>query len=79
MGNEINAKMKLYLTGSLCVCSCLALSDEFENLFVQLNSTEYLQLKGFWPVWDRTWILRFSDLAKARLQPSNCARKHRFG
>ena len=41
---------KLYLTGSLCVCSCLALSDEFENLFVQLNSTEYLQLKGFWPV-----------------------------
>ena len=28
----------IQLTGSLCVCSCLARSEEFENFFVQLNS-----------------------------------------
>jgi hypothetical protein len=36
------------LTGSLCVCSCLARSDELENFLVQLNSAANLQLNGFW-------------------------------
>ena len=60
------------LTGSLCVCSCFALSDEFENLFVHPDSSANLQGNGLWPVCERMWILRFSSRAKARLQPSNC-------
>lgn len=64
---------KRRLTGSLCVCSCLALSEELENFLEQLNSMAYLQLNGLRPVWDRTWILRFSDLANALLHPSNCS------
>ena len=63
--------LALELTGSLCVCSCLARSDELENFLLQLNSTANLQLNGFCPVWDRTWIFRFSDRANARWQFSN--------
>ena len=63
------------LTGSLWVCSCLARSEEFENFLVQLNSWAYLQLKGFSPLCDLMWILRFSDRAKARLHPSCCKKE----
>ena len=59
------------ITGSLWVCSCFALSEEFENFLLHPNSSANLQLKGFWPVWLRTWIFRFSDRAKERLQFSN--------
>ena len=60
------------LTGSLCVCSCLALSDELENLLGHLSSSAYLQPKGLSPVCERWWILRFSSRAKERVHPSNC-------
>lgn len=55
-----------YGFGSLCVCSCLALSDELENFLLHWN----LQWKGFSPVWDRLWIFKFSSRAKLRWQPS---------
>ena len=65
------------LTGSLCVCSCLALSDELENLFGHLSSSAYLQPKGLSPVCERWWILRFSSRAKERVQPSNWGERER--
>ena len=65
---EYNAKLRQRLTGSLCVCSCLALSDELENLLGHLSSSAYLQPKGLSPVCDLWWILRLI------LQPREGAR-----
>ena len=51
-----------YITGSLCVCSCFARSEELENFFVHPKSwlTENLQANGFSPVWLlNKWLIKF--------------------
>lgn len=50
---------------------CLARSLELLKAFWQPGCWHRY---GFSPVWLRRWILRFSSLEKALLQPSNCGR-----
>lgn len=57
-----------FLTVSKCVLWCLARSLELLNAFWQPGCW---QRYGFSPVWLLKWILRFSSLEKAFLQPSN--------
>lgn len=57
-----------FLTVSKCVLWCLARSLELLNAFWQ---PVCWQRYGFSPVWLLKWILRFSSLEKAFLQPSN--------
>lgn len=65
---QCNSRYEIMLTVSRCVRWCFARSLELLKAFWQPGCWHRY---GFSPVWLRRWILRFSSLENALLQPSN--------